>query len=89
MVVAVHLLVERFQRPPVLANGRVPESWPPQTIIWSVTSMRVKTAECAVRAVGAFTTEIGDQLSAKTDETIRKGARQKTGRVIQAISRWV
>jgi hypothetical protein len=80
VVVAVQLLVERFQRPPVLANGSLSESWPPQTNIWSVTSMRVKTAECAVRAVGAFTTEIGDQPSARAAEAMTRSARQTTER---------
>ncbi len=32
--------------------------------------MRVKTAECAARAVGAFTIVIGDQLSARIAGTI-------------------
>jgi len=49
-----------------IGEGTIGESCPPQTIIWSVTSMRVNTAECAARAVGASTIEIGDQLSAKT-----------------------
>src|SRR5206468_11296738 len=64
------VLVERFQRAPVLAKGIMGESCPPQTIIWSVPSIRVKTAECAARAVGASTVEIGDQLSARTTDPV-------------------
>ena len=70
VVVAAQVLVERFQRAPVSAKGTIGESCPPQTIIWSVTSMRVNTAECAARAVGASTIEIGDQLSAKTNDPV-------------------
>src|SRR5215469_8423867 len=70
VVVAAHVLVERFQRAPVSANGTIGESCPPQIIIWSVPSMRVNTAECAARAVGAFTIEIGDQLSARTTDPV-------------------
>src|SRR6266704_3163229 len=76
VVVASHRFAERFQRAPVLAKGTEGESWPPQTIIWSVPSMRVNTAECAVRAVGAFTTDIGDQLSARTADAIINGTKQ-------------
>src|SRR6266480_491041 len=73
VVVTAQTFVERFQRAPVLAKGVIGESCPPQTIIWSVPSMRVNTAECAAREVGAFTIEIGDQLSARTtDPVIRK-----------------
>src|SRR5438477_9625177 len=78
VVVAVHWLVERFQRPPVSAKGTMSESWPPQTIIWSVPSMRVKIPDCAVRAVGAFATEIGVQLSAKTADASINGAKHST-----------
>src|SRR5438876_7402185 len=70
VVVAAQTFVERFQRAPVLAKGTIGESCPPQTIIWSVPSMRVNTAECAARAVGAFTIEIGDQLSARTTDPV-------------------
>src|SRR5947207_11987075 len=70
VVVAAQTFVERFQRAPVLAKGVMGESCPPQTIIWSVPSMRVNTAECAARAVGASTVEIGDQLSARTSDPI-------------------
>jgi hypothetical protein len=62
--VGVQRSVARFHTPPVFANGVVPESCPPHTIIWSVPSMRVKTAECAVRALGAPSTAMGAQLSA-------------------------
>src|SRR6266480_6235454 len=70
VVVAAQTFVERFQRAPVLAKGVIGESCPPQTIIWSVPSMRVNTAECAARAVGTSTIEIGDQLSARTIDPV-------------------
>src|SRR5450432_822411 len=37
--------------------------------------MRVNTADCAARVVGAFTTEIGDQLSASATDAIINGAK--------------
>src|SRR5439155_23809503 len=70
VVVAAQTFVERFQRAPVLAKGVIGESCPPQTIIWSVPSMRVNTAECAARAVGTSTIEIVDQLSARTTDLV-------------------
>src|SRR5216117_4080369 len=82
VVVAAQVLVERFQRPPVLAKGIIGESCPPQTIIWSVPSMRVKTAECAARAVGASTIEIGDQLSARSTDPVIKKAKHNSIRQI-------
>src|SRR5262249_40203344 len=62
------------------ANGVIGESWPPQTIIWSVPSIRVKTADCAVRAVGTLITEMGAQLSAKTADAISNKAKHETKR---------
>src|SRR5207249_912565 len=83
VVVAAQVLVERFQRAPVLAKGTIGESCPPQTIIWSVPSMRVNTAECAARGVGVFTVEIGDQLSARiTDPVITKTKPTNIRRII-------
>src|SRR5712691_4439163 len=82
VVVAAQVLLERFQRPPVLAKGIIGESCPPQTIIWSVPSMRVNTAECAARAVGASTIEIGDQLSARMAGASINEAKHKTIRRI-------
>src|SRR5881396_2063206 len=58
------------------------ESCPPQTIIWSVPSMRVNTAECAARAVGASTIEIGDQLSARSTDPVIKKAKHNSIRQI-------
>jgi hypothetical protein len=44
--------------------------------------MRVKTAECAARAVGTSTVEIGDQLSARTTDPVIKKTKQGTIRLI-------
>src|SRR4029453_7714749 len=82
VVVAAQGLVERFQRAPVLAKGVVGESCQPQTIIWSVPSMRVNTAECAARVVGASTIEIGDQLSARTTNPVIRKTKHKSIRRI-------
>src|SRR5437773_3411851 len=82
VVVAAQTFVERFQRPPVLAKGIIGESCPPQTIIWSVPSMRVKTAECAARAVGTSTIEIDDQLSARTADPVINKTKHNSARLI-------
>src|SRR6266705_1702911 len=44
--------------------------------------MRVNIVECAARAVGAFTTVIGDQLSATTADTIINETKHSTIRRI-------
>src|SRR5262249_14999668 len=82
VVVAAQVVVERFQRAPVFAKGLMGEPWPPQTIIWSVPSMRVNTAECAARAVGTSTIEIGDQLSARTTNPVIRKTKHKSIRRI-------
>src|SRR5205823_1927212 len=82
VVVAARTFVERYQRAPGLAKGVIGESCAPQTIIWSVPSMRVNTAECAARAVGSSTIEIGDQLSARTtDPVITKTTHNRIRRI--------
>jgi hypothetical protein len=88
VVVIAHLFVDLFQSPPVSANGTIEESWPPQTIIWSVPSIRVKMAECAVRAVGVLLLDIGVQLSPKTVAIRAKGSRKRNRRMIIKAFAW-